>query len=204
MCTSFNEAEINPQKNNKINTSSGSAATRIAYYLNLKGLAFSLNSTCSGSLTELKIAWNSIQCGDCDMAIVGAASLRLPQSCYIVQPGLIFLAKRICCPFDHNSDGTITENSCRWTIKCDKKAIQSANLIPANISFIEAHGTATKLGNPIKIKDLTKVFNELSSTTKKHCAISFEKSNIGNCNIAAGFAGLIKTVKAIEDYVIPP
>ncbi|CAG8453367.1 24365_t:CDS:1, partial [Dentiscutata erythropus] len=51
---------------------------------------------------------------------------------------------------------------------------------------------------------LTKVFTELSSTTKKQCAITSVKSNIGHCNISAGFTGLIKTIKALEDRVIPP
>ncbi|CAG8562942.1 10179_t:CDS:2, partial [Dentiscutata erythropus] len=240
--------ENDPAKeySNNINTSSGSAATRIAYHLNLKGPAFSLNSACSSSLAALKTAWNSIRCGDCDVAIVGAASIRLPQSGYVAQPGLIFSANGICRPFDHNSDGTILGNSVSVIVlkrlssaisdqnpisaiiksielnndgnnkigytapsvdgqyEVIKKAIQSANLLPADINFIEAHGTATKLGDPIEIKALTKVFTELSSTTKKQCAISSVKSNIGHCNVAAGFAGLIKTVKALEDRVIPP
>ncbi|CAG8560316.1 26497_t:CDS:2, partial [Racocetra persica] len=235
-----NENDLAKQYNEEMNTSSGSAATRIAYHLNLKGPAFSLNSTCSSSLTALKTAWNSIQCGDCDVAIVGAASIILPQSGYIAQPGLILSANGICRPFDHNSDGTIIGNSVSVIVlkrlsdaisdrnpisaviksielnnngnnkigytapsvdgqyEVIKKAIQSANLLPADIDFIEAHGTATKLGDPVEIKALTKVFTELSPT-KKHCAISSVKSNT-----AAGFSGLIKTIKALEDRVIPP
>ncbi|RIB28562.1 hypothetical protein C2G38_2028462 [Gigaspora rosea] len=241
-----NENDPAKEYSNDINTPSGSAATRIAYHLNLKGPAFSLNSACSSSLTALKTAWNSIRCGDCDVAIVGAASIRLPQSGYVAQPGLIFSANGICRPFDHNSDGTILGNSVSVVVlkrlsdaisdqnpisaviksielnndgnnkigytapsvdgqyEVIKKAIQSANLLPADINFIEAHGTATKLGDPIEIKALTKVFTELSSTSNKQCAISSVKSNIGHCNVAAGFAGLIKTVKALEDRVIPP
>ncbi|CAG8462630.1 12331_t:CDS:1 [Racocetra fulgida] len=240
-----NENDPAKKYSEEMNTSFGSAATRIAYHLNLKGPAFALNSTCSSSLTALKTAWNSIQCGDCDVAIVGAASIILPQSGYIAQPGLIFSANGICRPFDHNSDGTIIGNSVSVIVlkrlsdaisdrnpisaviksielnndgnnkigyttpsvdgqyEVIKKAIQSANLLPADIDFIEAHGTATKLGDPVEIKALTKVFTELSPT-KKHCAISSVKSNIGHCNTAAGFSGLIKTIKALEDRVIPP
>ncbi|CAG8723241.1 45035_t:CDS:2, partial [Gigaspora margarita] len=241
-----NENDLAKKYSEEINTSFGSAATKIAYHLNLKGPAFSISSACSSSLTALKTAWNSIQCGDCDMAIVGAASIILPQSGYIAQPGLILSSNGICQPFDHNSDGTIIGNSVSVIVlkrlpdaisdrnpisaiiksielnndgynkigytapsvdgqyDIIKKAIQSANLLPDDINFIEAHGTATKLGDPIEIKALTKVFTELSSTTKKHCAISSVKSNIGHCNTAAGFAGLIKTVKALEDRIIPP
>ncbi|CAG8557733.1 8730_t:CDS:2 [Dentiscutata erythropus] len=241
-----NENDISKKYSEELNTSFGSAATRIAYHLNLKGPAFSLNSTCSSSLTALKTACNSIQCGDCDVAIVGAASIVLPQSGYIAQLDLIFSANGICRPFDHNSDGTILGNSVSVIVLKQlpnaisdrnpisaiiksielnndgnnklgytapsvdgqydviKKAIQSANLLPADINFIEAHGTATKLGDPVEIKALTKVFAEYSPTTKKHCAITSVKSNIGHCNVVAGFTGLIKTVKALEDRVIPP
>ncbi|RIB15045.1 hypothetical protein C2G38_2002542 [Gigaspora rosea] len=241
-----NESDPAKEYSDDINNSSGSAATRIAYHLNLKGPAFSLNSACSSSLTALKTAWNSIQCGDCNVAIVGSASIRLPQSGYVTQPGLILSANGICRPFDYNSDGTILGNSVSVIVlkrlsdaisdqnpisaiiksielnndgnnkvgytapsvdgqyEVIKKAIQSANLLPADVNFIEAHGTATKLGDPIEIKALTKVFTEHSLTTKKQCAISSVKSNIGHCNVAAGFAGLIKTVKALKDRVIPP
>ncbi|CAG8528616.1 9523_t:CDS:2, partial [Dentiscutata heterogama] len=241
-----NDNNLAKKYSEELNNSSGSAATRIAYHLNLKGPAISLNSTCSSSLTALKTAWNSIQCSDCDVAIVGAASIVLPQTGYIAQPGLIFSANGICRPFDHNSDGIILGNSVSVIVlkrlpdaisdrnpisaiiksielnndgnnkigytapsvdgqyDVIKKAIQSANLLPDDINFIEAHGTATKLGDPVEIKALTKVFAEYSPITKRHCAISSVKSNVGHCNIAAGFTGLIKTVKALEDRVIPP
>ncbi|CAG8761567.1 18249_t:CDS:2 [Gigaspora margarita] len=169
-----NENNLAKKYSEELNTSSESAATRIAFHLNLKGPAFSLNSTCSSSLTVLKTAWNSIQ-------YVGAASFILPQSGYLAQPGLIFSANGIYRLF----------------------VIIILMELLLEILFIEAYRTATKLGDTVKIKALTQIFIELLPTTTKHCAISSVKSNIGYCNTAAGFTGLIKTVKALEDHVIP-
>ncbi|RIB29201.1 hypothetical protein C2G38_2239037 [Gigaspora rosea] len=214
-----NENDLAKKYNEELNTSSGSAATRIAYHLNLKGPEFSLNSTCSSSLTALKTAWNSIQCGDCDVAIVGAASIILPQSGYLAQPGHIFSANGICRPFYHNSDGTIIGNSVSVIVlKRLLNAISDKNPISAIIKSIELNNDGNNkigytapsidgqynLDDLVEIKALTQVFTELLPTTMMQCAISSVKSNIGHCNTAAGFNGLIKTVKALEDRVIPP
>ena len=78
-----------------------------------------------------------------------------------------------------------------------------AGIDAESISYIEAHGTGTELGDPIEIAALTKAFH--NSTKKKHfCAIGSVKTNIGHLNTAAGVAGLIKTVLALKHKQIPP
>lgn len=78
-----------------------------------------------------------------------------------------------------------------------------AQVSPDSIGCIEAHGTATKLGDPVEIAALTRAFR---GGTKRHryCAIGSVKSNIGHADAAAGVAGLIKTVLALKHRQIPP
>jgi amino acid adenylation domain-containing protein len=71
------------------------------------------------------------------------------------------------------------------------------------ITYLEAHGTGTALGDPIEIEALTKVFR--ASTAKSgFCAVGSVKTNIGHLDAAAGVAGLIKTVLALRHRQIPP
>ncbi len=77
-----------------------------------------------------------------------------------------------------------------------------ANVHPDTISYIEAHGTATSLGDPIEIAALTQAFRAQTSR-KQFCAIGSVKSNIGHLDTAAGVAGLIKTVLALENEELP-
>jgi acyl transferase domain-containing protein len=72
-----------------------------------------------------------------------------------------------------------------------------------SIAYVEAHGTATPLGDPIEIAALTQVFRA-STDRKQFCALGSVKTNIGHLDAAAGVAGLIKTVLALENRVIPP
>ena len=72
-----------------------------------------------------------------------------------------------------------------------------------SISYIEAHGTATELGDPIEVEALTKSFR--STTDKKgFCGIGSVKSNMGHLSAAAGVTGLIKTVLSLKNKTIPP
>ncbi len=73
------------------------------------------------------------------------------------------------------------------------KAIRKAGLVPEQISYIEAHGTGTKLGDPIEIDALKEAFLT-TNEVKMQCAIGAVKSNIGHLDAASGIAGLIKTV----------
>ena len=71
------------------------------------------------------------------------------------------------------------------------------------IGYLEAHGTATPLGDPVEIAALTRAFR--ASTDKTNfCAIGSVKTNIGHLDAAAGVAGLIKAVLALRHRAIPP
>ncbi len=74
-----------------------------------------------------------------------------------------------------------------------ERAFEEAGINPRTVSYIEAHGTGTALGDPIEIAGLTKAFQK--HTNDKHfCAIGSVKSNIGHCESAAGIAGLTKVL----------
>lgn len=80
-------------------------------------------------------------------------------------------------------------------------AIQNAGVSPADISYVEAHGTATVLGDPIEIEGLSMAFGPQEK--KQYCAIGSLKSNMGHLVAAAGVAGFIKTVLALHNKKIP-
>ncbi|HEY2739308.1 MAG TPA: type I polyketide synthase, partial [Thermoanaerobaculia bacterium] len=71
------------------------------------------------------------------------------------------------------------------------------------IGYIEAHGTGTPLGDPVEVEALTEVFRSATDGVGT-CALGSIKTNIGHLDAAAGVAGLIKTVLALEHGVIPP
>lgn len=72
---------------------------------------------------------------------------------------------------------------------------------PQTISYIEAHGTGTPLGDPIEIAALSQAFKGCKPTS---CAIGSVKTNIGHLDAAAGVAGLIKTVLSLHQRQLPP
>ncbi|MGX1835926.1 amino acid adenylation domain-containing protein [Streptomyces diastaticus] len=82
-------------------------------------------------------------------------------------------------------------------------ALAKAGLRATDIGMIEAHGTATVIGDPIELRALSDVFRETTDRTG-FCAIGSVKSNVGHLLSAAGIAGLIKTVLAVEHGTIPP
>ena len=83
------------------------------------------------------------------------------------------------------------------------EALSAADVNPDTISYVEAHGTATALGDPAEIAGLTKAWRQWTDK-KRYCAIGSVKTNIGHLDAAAGVAGLIKTVLSLEHRQIPP
>jgi amino acid adenylation domain-containing protein len=82
-------------------------------------------------------------------------------------------------------------------------ALQDAGVDARSISCVEAHGTATPVGDPIEIEGLVAAYRR-DTQDRGFCAIGSVKSNIGHSVIAAGAAGVIKTALALEHGLIPP
>lgn len=110
------------------------------------------------------------------------------------------------CGLGINNDGTRKSSFSAPTISGEAGAIamalDDAGFPPRSISYIEAHGTATPVGDPIEIAALQSVF-EPATSDRKFCGIGSVKSNIGHTVAAAGMAGLIKTSLALHHQLIP-
>ena len=106
-----------------------------------------------------------------------------------------------------NNDGAQKIGYTAPSVEGQAEAIATAQSIagvtPESITYIEAHGTSTPLGDPIEIAALTKVFRA-QTNEREFCGIGSVKSNIGHLDAAAGIAGLIKTVLALEHHELPP
>jgi len=83
------------------------------------------------------------------------------------------------------------------------RAWKDADIDPETISYIEAHGTGTKLGDPIEIEGIRQAFAPYTQK-KQFCAIGSVKSNMGHLDNSAGIAGLIKAVLSLTNKEIPP
>ena len=108
--------------------------------------------------------------------------------------------------FATNNDGSLkigyTAPSVEGQADVVAMAQAMAGFEPETISYIEAHGTGTPLGDPIEIEGLTRAFR-LGTNAKNFCAIGSVKGNIGHLDTAAGMAGLIKTALALHHRRIP-
>ncbi|WP_431356833.1 beta-ketoacyl synthase N-terminal-like domain-containing protein [Komarekiella delphini-convector] len=106
-----------------------------------------------------------------------------------------------------NNDGAMKVGYTAPSVSGQAAVIGEAQAIAGvdaeTISYIEAHGTATPLGDPIEIAALTQAFRQ-TTDKKGFCAIGSLKSNLGHLDTAAGVAGLIKTVLALQNQMLPP
>lgn len=221
-------------------------ATRVAYKMNLRGPAMTVQTACSSSLVAVCQACKELILGQCDIALAGGSGAATwLESGYLWQEGGILSRDGRCRPFDAGASGTIFGTGVgvvalkRYNdavsdkdniyaiirgfgvnndgaervgytapgIEGQKQAILSALEIsgvdPDTLTYIEAHGTGTKLGDPIEIAALTQVFR-MRTQRKQFCGIGSVKSNIGHLGAAAGVAGLIKTALALKNAVLPP
>ncbi|MBG1243503.1 type I polyketide synthase [Nostoc sp. NZL] len=220
--------------------------TRVSYKLNLTGPSITIQTACSTSLVAITLACQSLLNYQCDMAVAGGVSIRVPQKTgYLYEEGGTLSSDGHCRAFDAKAQGitigngvgvvilkrlseAIADGDCIHAVikgaainndgsgkvgytapsvdgqaEAIAEAIMFADTEPETISYIEAHGTGTALGDPIEVAALTKVFR--ASTEKTNfCAIGSVKTNIGHLDAAAGVAGLIKTVLALKHKQIPP
>jgi amino acid adenylation domain-containing protein len=220
-------------------------ATRVAYKLNLRGPAMTVQSACSTSLLAVAQACQTLWLRQADMMLAGAVSISFPQRRgYVYQDGGMVSRDGHCRTFDADSSGTVfgagagvvvlkrlsdarrdgdnvyavirgagvnNDGSAKIgysapSVDAQSAAIAAAHAMagfePATIDYVECHGTATPLGDPIEIAALAKAFGSTGAGGKR-CALGSVKPNVGHLDVAAGMAGLIKTALALRHGILP-
>jgi amino acid adenylation domain-containing protein len=219
--------------------------TRVAYKLGLKGPALNISTACSTSLVAVCQACQSLLTYQCDTALAGGASVRVPQkSGYFYDEGNIGSPDGHTRTFDARAAGTTFSNGVGVVVlKRLEDAVNDGDQIyavikgaalnndgsqrvsfgapgvegqseviamahalagvdPETITYVEAHGTATPLGDPIELAGLTKAFR-MGTEAKQFCGIGSVKSNVGHLDAASGVTGLIKTTLGLHRKTIP-
>ncbi len=220
--------------------------TLLSYKLNLRGPSMAIQTACSTSLVAVCIAIQGLLSYQCDMALAGGVSIKVPHKTgYLYQEGGILSPDGHCRAFDAaaqgsidgngagvvllkrladaqadgdqiyaiikgsaiNNDGGLKVNYTAPSVDGQAEVIAMAQAVAGvtadSISYIETHGAGTVLGDPIEVAALTQAFRG-STEARGFCAIGSVKTNIGHLDAAAGIAGLIKTVLALNHRQIPP
>jgi len=105
-----------------------------------------------------------------------------------------------------NQDGAsngMTAPNVQSQIELAREIYEKYRIDPTSISYVEMHGTGTKLGDPIELEALSTVFRE-KTQHKQYCAIGSVKSSIGHTSAAAGMAGLHKVLLAMKQQKLVP
>ncbi|MFG0214768.1 amino acid adenylation domain-containing protein, partial [Brevibacillus porteri] len=106
-----------------------------------------------------------------------------------------------------NNDGADKVGFYAPSIKGQAEVIQQVlddtQVHPETVSYIEAHGTGTYLGDPIEFAALNEVYTKYT-TNKQYCGLGSVKTNIGHLDTAAGLAGCIKVALSLYHNEIPP
>ena len=106
------------------------------------------------------------------------------------------------CNHDGKTIGLSAPSASAQT-ECILKAWEEAEINPEKISYLEAHGTGTRLGDCIEIQGIQKVFEKFTDK-KQFCAIGSVKTNIGHLDASSGFAGLAKCILTLKNRKIYP
>lgn len=221
-------------------------STRVAYKLDLRGPAITVQTACSTSLVAVHMACQSLLAGECDLALAGGVRIRVPLiEGYWFQESGIASPDGHCRPFDARSRGIVPgdgagvvvlkrlrdamrdRDTVHAVIKASAinndgaskagysassplgqaeviaQALALSGLTPDTIGYVEAHGTATELGDPIEVEGLTRAWRKYTQRVG-FCALGAIKANIGHLDVAAGVTGLIKAVMVLERQLIPP
>ncbi len=220
--------------------------TRTSYHLDLRGPSIAIQTGCSSSLVATHLACESLLSYQCDMAVVGGATVAVPQRTgYLHVPGGTASPDGHTRAFDAAAAGTVFGSGVGAVVLkrfsdalADRdtvyavvrgsavnndgakkigftapridgqadvvlRAQQVADVNPRTVTYVETHGTATPMGDPMEIAALTKAFAR-GTSDRGFCAVGSVKTNVGHLDTAAGIAGLIKTCLALRHRRIPP
>lgn len=226
----------------------GFLASRLNYFLNLRGPSMVVDTACSSGMVALHLACHALRNGECEMALVGGVAIgcggeakkegelsavgavsskdncvrTFDDKCSgsVFGEGVVAVVlkplKAALLDQDHvygvikgsaiNNDGTSSGISAPNPLAQEALIVQAwknAEVNPETIQYIEAHGTGTKLGDPIEISGLDNAFRKYSRK-RQFCGIGSVKTNIGHLVAASGLAGLVKVLLSLEHEMIPP
>ncbi|MEQ9332960.1 SDR family NAD(P)-dependent oxidoreductase [Thalassobaculum sp.] len=219
-------------------------ASHLAYLLGLRGPSVGIQTACSTSLVAVHAACQSLLSGECDMALAGGASIRVPHRVgYRWEDGSILSPTGRCRSFDAAADGTVfgsgvgvvalrrlddalrdgdpvhavilgsavnndgaakagfTAPGVDGQAAVVAEALAVAGVGPSSVGYVEAHGTATPIGDPIEIRALAQAFPGVAPGA---VALGSAKASVGHLEAAAGVTGLIAAALAVRDGVVPP
>ncbi|MEU8269866.1 SDR family NAD(P)-dependent oxidoreductase [Sphaerisporangium sp. NPDC049002] len=221
-----------------------SLATNVSFRLDLSGPSVTVQTFCSTSLVAVHLASESLRRGECDMALAGGVSVRIPDRVgYLWEEGgqespdghvrtfdadgkgsmfgdgaAVVALKRLdravadrdtvlaVIRASHiNNDGAMKFSYLAPSIdgqrRCVGRAIEKAGVDPSEISYVEAHGTATEVGDPMEVAALTRAFGPTEK--KQYCVLGSIKPNVGHLDRASGVTGLIKVIQSLRNELIP-
>lgn len=106
---------------------------------------------------------------------------------------------------NHNGEraSTLTAPEAESEAECIERAWAQAGIDPLTVSYIEAHGTGTRLGDPIEIEGINLAFSKVT-TKRQFCELSSVKSNLGHTWSASGLVGVVKAVLALRHRELFP
>ncbi len=219
--------------------------SRVAHKLGLRGPTVAVQAACATSLVAVHLAVQGLLNGDCDLALAGGVSVRVPFRLDATDEVGIQAPDGFCRAFDIGAHGVVggdgagivvlkrladavadgdrvdavirgsavnndgagsigfTAPSIDGQAAVIESAQRAAGVDARSCTYVEAHGSATPLGDPVEVAALTKAFRR-DTDRRGFCGIGSVKTNIGHTDAAAGVAGLIKTVLALKHGVIPP
>ncbi|MGW1130840.1 SDR family NAD(P)-dependent oxidoreductase [Streptomyces griseoluteus] len=225
-------------------------ANRVSHFLDLHGPSVVVDTASSASLQALHLAVQSLQHGECGLALAGGINLVLTPARHtsFAKTGMLSPTGS-CRPFDERADGyvrgegggvvvlkpledavrdgdniygvikgsaanhngrtrTLTYPSDQAQAQVVVDAIVRAGVSSDTIGYVEAHGTGTPTGDPVEFEGLVEGFRrargeEADLRQQNFCGLGSVKANIGHLEAAAGIAGLLKVLLAMEHKQLP-
>ncbi|WP_100525569.1 condensation domain-containing protein [Mycobacteroides abscessus] len=223
-------------------------ASRLSFWYDLRGPAYTVSATCASSLLAVHDACTGLFAGDCDRALVGGVTIfpfPLNAGPWLMSAAGIVSDEQRCKPFDDTAAGigrgegvvavllkpyeaavrdrdrihgvilgsAVNNDGAGAALTAPNPAAHTellleawgrAGISPETLGYLEAHGTGTKLGDPIEIKGIT---DAVRRTTKKRqfIALGSVKGNIGHLvDGTAGLSGLVKALLVLKHGKVPP
>jgi polyketide synthase PksN len=244
----YSEYVMYSQANTPVSALNASISNRVSFYCNFTGPSITIDTMCSGSISTVHLACQSLANGECSAAIAGGVNLSLHPNKFILHSvGRYSSTTGRCRSFGNDATGyvasegvgavllkpledaiedgdhiygvirstAINHGGTSRTYTVPKASSQSAVIRDAlektdiaPVSYIEAHGSGTALGDVIEIDGLERAYGEQylsrNEAGNPACLVGSIKSNIGHCESAAGIAGLTKVLLQLRYKTIVP